>query len=225
MTNIDEQNSLFSLIGQKLKREVVCYVIGGSAMLYYGAKNVTKDVDLVFGSEPDKILLQSVLKELGFRERDTKFLYWDKEEVPALLQRGDDRFDLFFDRIVSYKMTPSIMARATAVYEFGNLIVKVISPEDIILLKCATERAGDRLDAAELSRRGEINWEIIIGESIVQMNIIGDIIPLSLYDFLMELREDLKVNIPDDVIKKIEKIAYSETKKKIKEGKHIKVRK
>ncbi len=225
MIGLEEQKDLFSLIGEKLKKKVECFVIGGSAMMYYKAKDVTKDIDVVFSSEKDWQLMIKILKGLGFRERDSKLVYFNKKEVPVLLQRGEHRFDLFFDRIVSFKFTASMKERITGVYEYGNLIVKIISPEDIILLKCATERAGDRLDAAELIKRADINWDVIINESIAQMELMGDIVPLSLYDFISELKQDLGVDIPDKIIKKIEDIAYKETVKKIKQGKHIKVEK
>lgn len=48
MINLEEQISLFKIIGSQLKNKVECIVIGGSAMMFYGAKNATKDVDLVF---------------------------------------------------------------------------------------------------------------------------------------------------------------------------------
>ena len=48
VTNIKEQGDLFSLLGSKLKKRLECFVIGGSAMLYFGAKEVTKDIDIVF---------------------------------------------------------------------------------------------------------------------------------------------------------------------------------
>ena len=53
-------------------------------------------------------------------------------------------------------------------HEFGNLIIKTISPEDIISLKCATEREKDRNDAASLIEKFNIDWEVIIKESIHQ---------------------------------------------------------
>ncbi len=223
MIRLEEQQDLFSLIGEKLKKKVECFVIGGSAMIYYKAKDATKDIDIVFLNENDRKLIIDILKELGYKEREAKILYFRKKNVPILLQRGEERFDLFCDKIISFKFTESMKERITSVYEYNNLIIKLVSPEDIILLKCATERAGDRLDAAELIKRANINWDAIINESINQMNLIGDIIPLSLYDFLSELKEDLKANIPDKVINKIEDIAYKETVKKIKSGKHIKI--
>ncbi len=223
MINLDQQQGFFSIIGDIMKKKIVCYVIGGSAMMYYGAKGATKDIDLVFESQADRQAITGLLKAEGFRERPAKFLYFNKKDIPLLLERQEFRVDLFCEKIVNFMFTASMKERTNAVYEYGNLIIKVVSPEDIILLKCATERAGDRLDAAELVKRAKIRWELIIEESLQQMKLIGEVVPLSLYDFLLELRDDFHSEIPSEVIKKIEDIAYRETKKAVKKGTHIKV--
>ena len=54
MINLEQQNELFKLIGEILKDKLECYVIGGSAMMYYGMKGNTKDIDLVFEHEKDR---------------------------------------------------------------------------------------------------------------------------------------------------------------------------
>ena len=222
--SLKEQEELFKIIGEKMQKKIEAFVIGGSAMLYYGAKIATKDIDAVLNNKEERDILIKVLKELGFKERSTKFLYFEKKNVPVLLQRGEERIDLFYDKIIDFKFTNSIKERATASYEYENLIVKVISPEDIIILKCATERAGDRLDAVSLIKIKNVDWDIIIDEAIIQMNIIGDVIPLSLYDFMCELKEDLKADINQKVIDKIGDIAEKHIKEKIKSGKHINVK-
>ena len=48
MINLEQQNELFKVLGEKLKKRIECYVIGGSAMMYHGMKPSTKDIDLVF---------------------------------------------------------------------------------------------------------------------------------------------------------------------------------
>lgn len=121
------------------------------------------------------------------------------------------------------KVTDSIKGRVKEVHEFDNFIVKILSPEDIIMFKCATEREKDRDDALELIKKFNIDWEIIIDESISQTKIGGDIYPVFLFDFLSELKEELKADIPSDVIRKIRKIGEEIMLKKIKTGSHIKV--
>lgn len=225
MTTLKEQQDLFTILGRYLKEKIECFVIGGSAMIYYGAKDVTKDIDIVLIDEKDREKIIKILKNLGFKERETKLLYFNKKNTPVLLQRGDDRFDIFNEKIIDFKFTPSMAEHVHSVYEYSNLIVKVVSPEDIILLKCATERAGDRIDAAELIKRFNIKWDMIIEESLLQMKLIGDIIPLELYNFFSELKEDLGTDIPDKVIKKLEDLGFKALKEKVKSGRHIKVEK
>ena len=115
--------------------------------------------------------------------------------------------------------------RSNAVYEYANLIVNVVSPEDIIILKCATDRAGDRLDAASIIKNTNIDWNTLFEESISQMKLVGDVIPLNLYQFLLELKEDLKVEVSDDFIKKLESECEKILIKRLKQGKTVRVTK
>ena len=225
MTDLKEQEDIFKLIGSSLKRKIKCFVIGGSAMLYYKLKSITKDIDIVLLDEADRQYALKLMKELGYAERNPKILYINKKNVPILLQREENRFDLFNRTIINLKFSDNMAERSRIIYEYKNLIVNVVSPEDIIILKCATDRAGDRLDAANIIKGSNIDWNIIFEESINQMNLIGDVIPLSLYQFLLELKEDLQVEIPEHFIKKLEARCEEILIKKVKEGKTVRVTK
>ena len=221
VVNLNSQNKFFLDIGTLLKRKVDCHVIGGSAMMYHGAKTETKDIDIVFLDEKDQKEVINILKNLGFKERLTRLVYVKrlehlKKNSPIMLEKDDFRVDLFNKRVICFDITESIENRVTDVLEFNNLIVKVVSPEDIILLKCATERAGDRADALELTKLFDINWKIIIKESIEQIKLGESVFPLFLYNFLTELKEDFKANIPDSVLKELEDISEEELKKHLK---------
>ena len=203
MTGLREQEDIFNLIGSNLKRKIRCFVIGCSAMLYYKLKDATKDIDIVLSNENDRHYILKTMKNLGYAERNPKILYINKKNVPILLQREQNRFDLFNRTIINLKFSDGMLERTKLVYEYANLIVNVVSPEDIIILKCATDRAGDRLDAASIIKNTNVSWDVLLQESINQMTLVGDVIPLNLYQFLLELKEDLKVKIPDELIKKI----------------------
>ncbi|MFH1839982.1 MAG: nucleotidyltransferase [Nanoarchaeota archaeon] len=218
MVNLKEQESIFKLIGESLKEKTEAFVIGGSAMMYHGAKNVTKDIDLVFSNKKDKEKVEKVLKDLKFTPKSTKLVYIKKKNVPLLLQRDNIKIDLFCKRIICFELSQKMIERVAAVYEFNNLILKIISPEDIIVLKCATERPGDRLDAAELIKNFEINWDIIVDEAVAQGKIGRGIFSVFLYDFLMELKEDFKVEIPKQVLKNLMEISEKAILKARKEG-------
>jgi len=153
MINLEQQNELFKLIGEILKNKLECYVIGGSAMMYYGMKGNTKDIDLVFEHEKDREKIIQILKSLGYNERGIKVvsvIYPKKKNTPILLERDDSRVDLFVNKIISTVLSDSMKDRINSIYEYGNFIIKVLAPEDLIITKCATERAGDRLDAVEI---------------------------------------------------------------------------
>ena len=63
------------------------------------------------------------------------------------------------------------------------------------------------MDALELINKFNIDWDIIIKESIEQAKLGENIFPVFLFDFLYELKEDLKADIPKDVINKIRNIS------------------
>ncbi len=207
---------MFDLIGGKLRKKTEAILIGGSAMLYHGTKEATKDIDIVFSKEEDRDAVIKALYELGFRERDSRILYRNRKDLPILMQREDDRIDLFCRKIIYFRLSKTMVERADAVYEHGNFIVKTLSPEDIILLKCVTERAGDRKDVMDIMEKHEINWKTIINESIHQTEIGEDIFPVYLYDFLLELKEDLKAEVPDEVLKEIRKIGEKRVEEVVK---------
>ena len=223
MTEIKEQENILMLLGSSLKKKIECFVIGGSAMLYYKLKEATKDIDIVLLNENDRQYVLKTMKALGYAERTSKILYVKKKNVPILLQREQNRFDLFNRKIINLKFSDGMFDRINLVYEYKNLTAKVVSREDIIILKCATGRAGDRLDAANIIKSTNINWDVLFQESINQMKLVGDVIPLNLYQFLLELKEDLNIEIPNDFILKLESECEKILTEKLKKGNTIRV--
>ena len=224
MIDFERQLELLKSIGIESHRRIEALVIGGSAMMFLGAKTVTKDIDLVLLYDHDFLLIKRILKKMNFKERKLKIIRGNyKPRInPTFLEIPDVRVDLFFKEVVCIKITDTILSRIKEVHQFDNLIIKVLSPEDLILMKCTTEREGDRNDAQSLIEKFKIDWNIIIEESLKQTKIGGIVFPVFLYDFLLELKEDLKVDIPKDVILKIMKIAENEIIRASKEGKLIK---
>ncbi len=223
MIDINEQLRFFKLIGMELKNKVECFAIGGSAMMFYGSKDETKDVDLVFTDKKSLDEIKEVLKKLNFEEKKSLIKIFkryneteDEKNKPVMMIGKDIRFDLFLDVIITFKMSESIINRVRETHEFENFIVKVVSPEDIILLKSATEREKDKADALNLIEKFNINWEIIIEESVNQTKIESYLFPVYLFDFLYELKEDLKADIPKDVIDKIRNIGEKLLEEKLK---------
>ncbi len=217
MIGIDEQIEMLKLIGSELKKQTECVIIGGSAMLFYGLKSATKDIDIVFLSENSRKDFIEAAEETGFGRIGSS--NHKNGKSPIIMERKNARMDLFVNEIISFKLSPGIMSRVKEKHEFENLIADIVSPEDIIVLKCATDRAGDRKDAFDLIAKLPINWDIIIDESVWQMKNGKKVFPVFLFDFLEELKEDYKAEIPNEIIKKTRKLAESEMMKALGKGK------
>jgi len=168
--------------------------------------------------------VKNILEKLGFEEKKNLIKIFKKYEEaqnkPIMMMGKDTRFDLFLREIITFQMTENIIDRVRESHEFENLIIKVVSPEDVILMKSATEREKDRADALSLINKFNIKWNIIIEESINQTKIGKHLFPVFLFDFLYELKEDLKADIPKDVIDKIRKISENMLEEYLRKKKH-----
>ena len=131
MITFDEQSEFFRLIGRELKQKVECYAIGGSAMMFYSAKAETKDVDLVFLNKKEMEMVKEALISMGFKPKKSLVKIFKRYEStsnkPIMMVKGNERFDLFLNEIITFKMTNSIIERVRETHEFNNLIVKKLS--------------------------------------------------------------------------------------------------
>ena len=224
MVNIEEQEELFKVIGKELNEKIECYAIGGSAMMFYQAKADTKDVDLVFLEKKGLEKVKKILEKIGYVDKKelVKIFrrYEDNKNRPIMMVgKNGERIDLFFKEIITFEMSDTIVSRVKEAHEFNNLIVKIVSAEDIILLKCATEREKDRYDALSLMENFDIRWDIIIEEAVNQTKLESYLFPVYLFDFLEELKEDFKADIPKEVLKKIRNISEEMLEKRLRKNK------
>ena len=226
MITFEDQIKLFELIGNELNKKVECISIGGNAMMFYNlAKEETKDIDLVFLNKKDLEEVKKVLYNSGFEDKKDLIKIFrhheviEKENMPVMMVMKEERIDLFVKGVITFEISDTIDKRVKETHEFDNLIVKVVSPEDIILMKSATERKKDKIDALSLIEKFNINWDIIVEESINQTKLERELFPVFLYDFLTELKEDLKADIPKEVINKVRDIGKAMMIKRLKKGK------
>ena len=208
MIDFERQIGIFKLIGKSLKENVECYAIGGTAMLFLGLKDSTKDVDLVFEKKEERNLIKKVLEKIGLKEDRDIEIYRHSEtikESPILLEGHEFRFDLFLKDIISFKLSPGIKERVKERHEFDNFKIMVVSPEDILLLKSATDRRGDVLDAKKIIETFNIDWNIVIKECEWQTEHGRKIFSLFLFDFLEEL-EEIGADVPKNVKRRVRDI-------------------
>ena len=221
MITFEDQIKLFELIGNELNKKVECISIGGNAMMFYNLKKSTKDVDLVFMNKDDLNKVKQALYNSGFKEKNDVTIFKNYEVIdkkPIMMEGKETRFDLFFEEIICFRISETIIDRVRKKYEFGNLIIKIVSPEDIILLKSATERIKDREDAFEIIKNYNVKWNMIIEEAINQTKLDKPLFVVFLYEFLLELKENFKADIPDEILKTLLKISEKEMIKRLKKN-------
>ncbi len=173
MLTTQNQEELFTLISKGLHRKLVCYAFGGNAMMYYGYKDETKDVDILFEQEEERTEFRRRLEELGYKETSPVTIYIPEKlrdkNRPLMLVRDDGgRFDLFVQKIFHTLLSPSMKENVFAVHEFRGqqtLSVKVLRKEHIVILKAVTSRENDFRDILTIiSREKNFDWPFLLEE-------------------------------------------------------------
>lgn len=208
MINVDEQQDLLFNIAKKLKKQIIVYAVGGTAMMFHGMKDTTKDIDLVFSNEEDRKEFEEAAVSLGYRKMDSIIVYGaEKENQPIMLgrQKGEaERFDLFNCHVISFFFSKHMQERAANTYEFGDkLILKIADVHDLIMMKCATDRQKDAEDVKNIVETQKINWRIVIEEAKHQVELGKSTAIFELGEFLEKLKEQLQVNIPSEIINEL----------------------
>ena len=178
MINNKDQEQLFELISNYLTRDIECFAIGGTAMMFYGYKNLTKDIDLVFKDKKDRDSFIGAIKELGYKEKSIKGIYPQEKEnlvgKPLMFTRGDERFDLFLKNVFGFELGDDILKDIKQKHEFlgkKELILNILPEEYIVLLKAITNREKDFDDIVKIIEKNkDIDWKIIIDIAINQKN-------------------------------------------------------
>lgn len=177
MITAEDQENLFRLISRYLKKDVTCYAFGGNAMMYYGYKNATKDVDLLFETQEDLDSFIEAITALGYKAMSMHGVYVEQlckePKKPVMYTRGDERFDLFLKKVFQTKFRDVMKQRVWARYGYimknSTLTVFVLSKEDIVFLKSITKREKDFDDIRTIiERENTLNWNIIVDEAVYQ---------------------------------------------------------
>ena len=176
MVTYDEQMDLFKLISESISHDVECWALGGNAMMFYGYKDDTKDVDLLFAKEEDRSEFIKVIEELGFSETSPRNIYVPEKlrdkHKPLMYSRFLARFDLFVEKIFRTLLSPKMKEEVYAVHDFKgkhNLRVYVLRKEFIVLLKSVTERDKDFEDIITIARKEKrLDWQLLVDEAVWQ---------------------------------------------------------
>jgi len=216
MITIDQQQKLLLNVARRLARTITVYAIGGTAMMFLGFKDATVDIDLVFEKEKDRDVFKEAVESLGYLEMDAIKVYGAKRNIPQMFKLDDERFDLFVVEVVDFIFSDTMRTRAEAIHQFeGTLILKIADPHDLILMKCATDRIKDKDDARRIINSTTINWEIIIAEAKKQIELGKERAAFDLGCFLEDLKNEMNVDLPPEVLDTLFEIVEKQAKEKI----------
>ncbi|OIO64379.1 hypothetical protein AUJ68_06485 [Candidatus Woesearchaeota archaeon CG1_02_57_44] len=174
MINTEDQEQLFRLIAEYLERDLVCVAIGGTAMMFMGYKNATKDIDLVFDSKQERDVFIRAIKELGYADKALSGIYDAKRTAhpgkPLMFTRGEERFDLFVHDIFGYMLsTKDAFTERRDYLGKSEFIVHLPTKEDLILLKAITRREKDHEDIAAIIKADtSIDWSALVEKAAMQ---------------------------------------------------------
>ncbi len=197
MIDMQTQSDLLKLIAKNIDKDLAAYAFGGTAMMFYGYKNVTKDIDLVFDSLEERKIFIKAIEKLGYKQSSPFAIYTQEKlrlEKPVMYTRGDERFDLFAKKIFFINLDESIKSKIFARHDYLHkdkvLILNVLSKECIILLKSVTEREKDFDDILTIIRlEKNIDWDLIVNLAISQAEHDNAWAVLDLEKTLQRLRE------------------------------------
>ncbi len=212
-------------ISSNLTNPVTIFIIGGLALIEFGLKEATKDIDVVVQSKSELDILKKSLESLGYHSPNKMEITrpYKKMDISEILE-NDARFrwDIFYGKICGALIfTPEMISRAKPFYKKNLLSVLLASKEDIFLFKGITEREAD-LDDMRLLAESKVDWKIVEIECHNQSNYSGIIWENALYGNLIDLRETYNIRSPiENNLKKVveEKLTEEAIIKALKAGK------
>jgi hypothetical protein len=199
-----------------IPKQTIIFIIGGLALINYGLKAATKDIDIVVRSRQELKALVSSLEYLGYHSLGYTVISkpYKKLEAARILENADGfRWDIFHQQVCKALIfTDTMAARAKTFYEERLLNAKMVSKEDIFLFKGITEREAD-MDDMRLLAESSLDWKAIEKECNDQSTLSGKLWECALHDNLVELRTKYKIKSP--IEKNLRKIAEEKMSQRI----------
>lgn len=205
-------NELEKLVNA-LTMPVNLYIIGGAAMIRYGLKAATKDIDVLLSTYEETMELIQALKKSGYHQIQASRLAPEYQMMftTQILENADGfRWDIFHEVVCKkLRLSTGMIERSKTLFKTGQLTVLLISKEDIFLLKTVTERDDDEADLLILAR-SKLDWETVLKECMSQSR--HDLMcEIDLYDKLDKLRTSYGLETP--IYDNISKVAQDQMKK------------
>ncbi len=168
----EEVDELFEQLGNILGRSIPLLVIGGAAMMEYGLKDSTKDIDIVCRSEEDKAEILRCAGDLGY-ERVWPRVRHARLGLNRIAVKGGHTLDVFPAKIsYDFGLSDAMWERARKQKAIGMADIRYASPEDIFIMKLIANRPGDAPDCAALVSVG-LDFDVVYEEIESQYHSVG----------------------------------------------------
>lgn len=167
------------LEGEKIKYAV----IGGIAVLLYGEPRFTEDIDVNILLEKDQIKkFLRKLKDRGFTPVLRNAMEAAEKSGYLPINRRYGKILYKFDIIIAENPIEFSAISRAKTKKIGDISIKVISPEDLIIHKIISEREKDRNDIIGilLRQKGKIDlryirkWLAIADKVVKNRNLIRE---------------------------------------------------
>ncbi len=186
--------------------KIEIYMIGGGALIRYGVKETTKDLDLILENQIDFEILKDAFFDINFHEvADVTPAYKNLCTSTIMERKNSPRIDIFIKKVCGgIILTESMKSRAKLEFEKNNFKIYILSPEDIFLFKAYSSREGDIIDCERIILKRKLNWEVIMGEYEKQQKNMDGFSGVVILDHLEILEMRTGIRIP--IIKKLIRI-------------------
>jgi len=135
-----------------LQNKVRFLVIGGYAVIHYGYKRTTGDMDLWIGEDAEnKKALLTAFESAGFKQEDLLALDQLDFSQPIVFSLGEEPAKMQFLTRINQVAFEDAWSKKTLT-EIDGMILPFIQYHHLILSKMNTGRAKDAADVEELQR-------------------------------------------------------------------------
>jgi len=127
-------------VDKLLTKEIDVYLIGGSALSFYGIKDATKDIDVLFENQYDCAEFFNAVIKLGYETSEQYFPPLIQMEATFFVYKDDEIWiDLFVKNVMNkFELTKSIKFRSVQTdLPTTKLTVNCLDENDIFLCQIA----------------------------------------------------------------------------------------
>ncbi|MFW6286238.1 MAG: DUF6036 family nucleotidyltransferase [Nanoarchaeota archaeon] len=208
ITKNKQIEDLCNLINTELKlknQKISFYLIGGGALMFYGAKVSTKDLDIILKDDVNCNLTKQILEKTGFIPIQIEPEY-ENFELEFIFIKDKYRLDIFKKFVCGkLRLSKDMIQRSKIQLKLSNLTLNILSLEDIFVFKSITQREGDIEDSSEIVKKG-VDWDLILKEIKNQIKESKIEVWITFLNERLDILEE-RYNIQSPIKKEVEKLS------------------